>query len=186
VYIDYAVRQPVAWLGDYENIALDREGIPFPFAPFFSPKHLPVIYLGLSPGALSLGRKLQGPRIELAFHLLHALSSFSGKETVQIDVSHAEAPSLGAREVVLSWEESRAVHVQGRDRICVQPRFLRLSTQRYEQELNNFKQLEARLFAEVRVSELLAHAETSTILRLEPQIFDFRLPQIAFFAEKNS
>lgn len=38
LYVDYTVRQPVAWLLDYENVAVDKEGIPIPFFPFFSPK----------------------------------------------------------------------------------------------------------------------------------------------------
>src|SRR5476649_1222257 len=36
IYVDYTVRQPVAWLYDFDNIALDEEGYPFPVSPFFS------------------------------------------------------------------------------------------------------------------------------------------------------
>jgi hypothetical protein len=51
LYIDYTSRQPLAFLADFDNVAIDKQGYPFPFAPFFSPKILPLIYLGLAPFA---------------------------------------------------------------------------------------------------------------------------------------
>ena len=49
IYVDYTVREPIAWVGDYENVAIDREGRIFPVFPFFSPKKLPKIFLHLPP-----------------------------------------------------------------------------------------------------------------------------------------
>ena len=47
VYVDYTMRHPIALLRDFENVALDATGTLFPFSPFYSPKNLPEIYLGL-------------------------------------------------------------------------------------------------------------------------------------------
>ena len=52
VFVDYTVRQPIAFLEDFENVAIDKEGYPFPFAPFFSPKNLPSLYLGVHDAAI--------------------------------------------------------------------------------------------------------------------------------------
>ena len=41
IYVDYTVRQPLAWLYDFENVALDEEGVPFPVSPFSLPKSFP-------------------------------------------------------------------------------------------------------------------------------------------------
>jgi len=46
IYLDYALRKPIALLGDYTNTALDQEGILFPYLPFYPPRHLPEVYLG--------------------------------------------------------------------------------------------------------------------------------------------
>ena len=47
LYVTYVVRQPLAALYDVQNGALDEEGYLFPLSPFFAPKTLPFIYLGL-------------------------------------------------------------------------------------------------------------------------------------------
>ena len=49
LYIDYSVRQPIAWVYEYPNVAIDEEKYLFPITPFLSPKNLPEIYLGLAP-----------------------------------------------------------------------------------------------------------------------------------------
>ena len=71
LYIEYQMRVPLAYLGDYTNTALDEEGYLFPFSPFFTPKKLPIIYLGLQQDDAQWGMTLkQDQRLQLAFDLL--------------------------------------------------------------------------------------------------------------------
>lgn len=41
LYIDYTIRQPIAWLEDYDNIVFDKEGFPFPLPLFLLPRICP-------------------------------------------------------------------------------------------------------------------------------------------------
>ena len=118
LYIDYEVRKPIAMLSDYKNVAIDRDGYLFPFDPFFSPKQIPELYLGLPPfGAPedSMGRAggewlipIDNPFFSLAREVLQTLFDAPWREGFClkcIDVSNALAPSLGQREIVLFTEE---------------------------------------------------------------------------------
>src|SRR3990167_1325988 len=118
LYIDYEIRRPIAWLADYQNIGIDRDGYLFPISPFFSPKEMPEIYLGLPPFGESADRylreggkweePLQNKYLSLAFDILQTFEGMDWKEGLRIkriDVSNAFAPSLGRREIVLFTEE---------------------------------------------------------------------------------
>lgn len=39
LYVDYTTRQPICFLYDFENVALDSNRVPFPVAPFSVPKN---------------------------------------------------------------------------------------------------------------------------------------------------
>jgi len=130
IYVDYTVRQPLAWLYDFENAALDEEAVPFPVFPFFSPKTLPEIYLGIS--AIEWGQKIEGKKIELALAMLSSLAS--KKLTVRrIDVSKIFEKSLGRREIVVIIDHDGASHT------------LRLTARNYAQELGNYMELKGQL-----------------------------------------
>lgn len=126
IYVDYTVRQPLAWLSDFTNVAIDEEGVPFPVTPFFSPKKLPEVYLGSDK--LAWNSPIEGKEIELALSILKLISKldFSLK---RLDVSNAFAKSLGRREIVLIVEDKGFSH------------HLRLSLKNYPQELGNYLEL---------------------------------------------
>ncbi len=44
------MRTPYAYIGEFANTAIDKEGYLFPFRPFFTPKNLPILYIGLNAG----------------------------------------------------------------------------------------------------------------------------------------
>lgn len=189
LYIDYEVRKPIAWLADYRNTAIDREGYLFPVAPFFSPKQLPEIYLGLPPfGAPedSLGRKgglwlapIQNRYLLLAFEILQFLEGSAWKEGLhikRIDVSNAFAPSLGQREIVLFTEEELTVRHQDQEIVCVFPKILRLAPKEYAQQLSNFFALRRSMVEDYK--KQIASVQQSG--RFAPRIVDLRIPQLAF------
>ncbi len=139
VYVDYTVRQPIAWLYDFENTALDEEAVPFPITPFFSPKKLPEIYLGVSN--FSWSHSLKGPKTDLALTLLKLMQA-QALHIQRIDVTEAFAPSLGRREIIVILEEDGF------------SKFLRLTPKNFAQELGNYLQLRRTLPPKPQVIDL--------------------------------
>lgn len=186
IYIDYEVRKPIAFLADYKNIGVDREGYLFPIAPFFTPKEIPEIYLGLPPfgaGADSFGRlggqwhvPLQDPFWHLALEILDTLEEVPWKEgfrVKKIDVSNGLAPSLGQREIVLMTEEEFFIK-EGIS--CIFPKLLRLAPKDYAQQIANFCLLRRNIEDDYR--KQLAYCTESR--RFAPRIIDLRIPQLGF------
>lgn len=194
LYIDYEVRRPVAWLSDYQNIAIDREGYLFPVAPFFSPKQLPEIYLGLPAfGAPEdkNGRKggqwlapLKNRYLHLALEILQTLEGSPWKEGLRvkrIDVSNAFCPSLGQREIVLFTEEELALKQEGKEIVCIFPKILRLAPKDYAQQLGNFFCLRKNMIEDYR-RQLASLQQGGTF---SPRIIDLRIPQLAFVENRS-
>lgn len=176
LYIDYEVRKPIARLADFQNTAIDKEGYFFPIAPFFSPKRLPSLYLGLSPDTES---PIESPALKLALDLLHFLETAPWKEGLlieRIDVSNAFAPSLGQREIVLFTEEEFSVRKENGEIVCVFPKILRLAPKDYAQQLNNFFALRRTMMEDYK-KQIATLQEGG---RFAPRIIDLRLPQLAF------
>lgn len=189
LYIEYEVRKPIAYLADYQNTGIDEKGYLFPMAPFFSPKELPEIYLGLpsfgSPEDRS-GRKggswkapMQGRYVQLALDLFHFLETAPWKEGFRlkkIDVSNAFAPSLGQREIVLLTEEDFRLNLEGKEICCTFPKILRVAPKDYAQQLGHFFTLR-RNMAEDYKRQLMKVSESA---KFQPRIIDLRIPQLAF------
>jgi cell division septal protein FtsQ len=173
LYVDYTVRQPLAWLEDYQNIALDQEGYLFPFAPFFAPKNLPALYLGLSP-FIEWSKPLTGKHMDLFFSLLDCIGDQMA--IVRIDLSHALDPSCGSREIVLITEDLFTQHIEGQDVEFHQKRLLRLPTKHFEKQLGNYLKLRPSLLAEEQKNAL----PTGPITTLPEKVLDFRLGHLAF------
>lgn len=194
LYIEYEVRKPAAWLADYQNTAIDRDGILFPVVPFFSPKNFPEIYLGLPPFGGpedQSGRKggqwltpLKNKYIHLAFEILQSLEGSPWKEGLRvkrIDVSNAFHPSLGQREIVLFTEEELTSKQNGQEIVCTFPKILRLAPKDYSQQLANFFSLR-RSMAEDYQKQISTLKEGG---RFAPRIIDLRIPQLAFVENQS-
>ncbi len=192
IYVDYTVRKPIAWLVDYENIGLDRDGYLFPIAPFFTPKHLPEIYLGLPPfgaEADGLGRKggswqtpVQNKHLRLAFEILQVLKDAPWREGLRIkriDVSNAFSSSYGQREIVLFTEEEAVFRDQDKETVCLFPKILRLPQKDYARQLGNFLSLRKAMLEDYQKQIHRLSCETSPV-RFAPRIIDLRIPQLAF------
>lgn len=189
LYIDYEVRHPVAWLADYQNMAIDRDGYLFPMAPFFESEKLPEIYLGLPAfGATedSFGRKggawqtpLENRYLTLAFEILSFFENSPHREGLRlerIDVSNAFASTLGQREVVLFTDEEVPFRRGDREVFCSFPKILRLMPKDYPQQITNFFGLR-RAMAEDYKKQVASIPDSG---RFAPRIIDLRIPQLAF------
>lgn len=197
VYVDYTVRQPVAWLYDFENVAVDDEGYLFPVSPFFTPKNLPEIYLGLDsfdkdsldPNRPKAGwsAPIKSPLLDLAFNILRLLDEPSFKDLFlvkRIDVSMADAPSYGYREIILVIEDEIPVQDPKKEVRFIFPRVLRLTTKNYTQELSNFLNLREKLLDEDSRSLNVPDGDVAFIRHPE-RVIDFRIPRLAFIDEKK-
>lgn len=195
LYIDYTVRKPIARLGDYENTALDRSGYLFPLSPFFSPKKLPEIYLGLPPFSREMdeqGREggrwqtpLQNKHLELAFEILRALDGAPWKEGMRvkrIDVSNAFASSCGQREIVLITEDE--VLAREGETVCLFPKILRLPSKDYVQQLSNFLSLRRSMLEDYKL-QIAKTRFTEPLVEFAPRIVDLRLSKLAL-VQNNS
>lgn len=185
VFVDYVLRQPIAYLVDYTNTVIDDEGYLFPFKPFFTPKNLPEVYLGLSQnnneGAVEniWGGTLNDKRLELALslHKYITLNYSSDKTHVKrIDVSKAYAPSYGQRQITVVIEEQveRELPDGGTSTVLlIFPRILRMSTENFRQGLVNY---------EVLKPELLKREISVEMTRQKPVVIDLRLPQLGYIS----
>lgn len=181
LHIDYITRQPVALLADYENIALDSEGYPFPVTPFFSPKNLPEIYLELDE-EIRFNCPLRGEKKELAYELLELVGGpivCDLFNVTRIDVSNAFERSYGRKEIVLKAEDSIFSSRLDREVRLVFPRLLRLSTNKYSQDLANYLKLREQIL-EKEKREILFPEDDISLVCFKEKIVDFRIPQLAF------
>lgn len=139
LYIHYQTRIPLVYLSDYSNTAIDEEGYLFPHQPFFTPKHLPKLYLGLEKEGCSWGTCLKEvSTLQFAFRVLESFNQILEKSFYlkQLDVSQAQADSYGQRQIVLMLEPRVESEISFLKSI-----YLRLSSDHYAQDLANFLHL---------------------------------------------
>jgi hypothetical protein len=184
VYVDYSLRKPIAFLSDYTNTALDAEGFAFPFKPFFTPKRLPEIILGVPIGEKSVtnsiwGQQIKSKEMELALGLMQHLQKIGGIEASfvrSIDVSDAFATSLGQRQIVLVLEEQIEKNLNGKVIFQTLPQIVRLNSEHYKQSLANYKILREEIGKQ---DDLV---DTSVIKKLPTRIIDLRLPHLGYIS----
>lgn len=169
LYIHYQMRIPIAYLGDYSNTVIDEEGYLFPYRPFFTPKRLPIIYLGVAKEECMWGGCLkEHVLLKLAFEILQQFHQLKQEDFYlkQIDVAQAEADSYGQRQIVLLLERGS----QDRRDFSLHSIYLRLSTDHYKQDLANYCHLQ----------ELLFNAENEKMAKCREVMIDLRIPHLAF------
>jgi len=177
IYIHYVSRVPIAFLADFTNTAIDKEGVPLPFKPFFTPKILPEIYLGMDEKIDDnfLGKPIKNKRVTLALKLLKELSTHLVTESSvlkRIDVSQSFAQSYGQKQIVVVMEDKIEKVKNGLSVVCHQSRILRLSSTGYSQELGNYLKLRKYLVEKETM-------ENQSKLR-ESKVIDLRIPELGF------
>ena len=121
---------------------IDNDGYLFPLKPYFAPKNLPEVYLGLEE--LAWGCVKENAKTKLALEIFNHLNASYLNETThlkRLDVSKSDAPSYGQREVVLVLEDQVDREKEGKLEISRYTYMLRLSPKSYRQQLVDFKQL---------------------------------------------
>lgn len=186
VYVDYVLREPIAFLLDYTNTVIDKEGVAFPFKPIFTPKRLPEVYVGYSQMDGSTvsngvwGSAIQGARAEKAMALLEFVSKHCCSETThlrRIDVSQAEASSCGQRQLVVILDDHTEQIADGKSSLYISPMILRLNPENYQQGLANYRALHKHL---VEYLERHKAEKNASVVQRSPTIIDLRLPHLAY------
>lgn len=194
LWVDYSLRKPVAYLADFSNTLIDADAVPFPAQPFFTPKRLPEVYLGLSEEIYSddqnvdrifqWGSSLQNKKTNLAFTIMQKVyqsccSDFTSLS--HIDVSKAFASSYGQRQIVVVLEDRLEKEVDGQPVFISHPKILRLSTENFSSQLINFKLLQAYL----RQQDLSSTIENTSGNQPKSTVIDLRLSDLAFISKEH-
>jgi len=172
--IDYELRQPVAFSGDFSNTAIDAEGVLIPFKPFFTPKKLPILALGeQEEESGKWGKPLTSRKSQLALRVFHTLQrAFNGEpiQLLQLDVSRAHALSYGQRELIALVEDKRETG----QKLVITPIYLRLSPGNYTQEIANFLKMRPKL------PMALSESAPGKVVHNKALLIELRVPQLAF------
>ncbi len=173
LFVEYSLRQPTAYMAEYTNTAIDEEGVLIPSKPFYTPKNLYELVLGL-PTGLEWGMKITGNRMSLVQELLKEFSQHDYTESfrlTRVDVSKAFSKRYGEREIVLFFEESIGSEHEIKSSKNLHL-ILRLSPDNWQEQLTNYQKLRQNLRAEaLKVGKSLHF------------IIDMRLSQLAYIQE---
>ncbi len=176
VHVEYTLRQPVAYLGDYTNTAMDDRGVLIPFKPFYTPKNIPILFVGFDMDSKEntlWGSALEGEKLQLALTLLNLLKthySHDGCQVRSIDISKAFDSNCGQREIVITLVEQ--IEQDGKRTLTFYPRILRITVEHYFQQLADYLVLREHLNTEQ--SKIGINPSPSKL------IIDMRIPQLAF------
>jgi hypothetical protein len=194
IYIDYTLREPIAWLCDYENVAIDENGYLFPVSPFLSPKKLPSLYLGIdgfgekkedNKRYISWDMYLQDEHYNLAIDVFNIITQPEIKNTFKlkrIDVSRAFCQSYGKREIILTIEEEMVIKTKERSVLCVFPKILRLNAKDYAQQLGNYLVLRRKILDDYKKQIQIEDFQEKEVV-FSKRVIDFRIPKLAFIDE---
>lgn len=184
--IHYEARSPCVYLADYQNTAVDKEGVRMPYAPFFTPRRLPKLYCGKTEDKVIWGGKVDPTYWDVVLKVLPLAGptpKWAGMTLQQIDLSRMQNPLAGSREIVIQVDEELFVQFKEKGRLYIQPVYLRLWA---GQDEDGWKRYEA-----FRENRALWTAEIQwqkgekipgdKIWKLPPMLLDLRLPHLGYW-----
>lgn len=134
--ICYEARQPVAICADLQNALLDTEGVLLPYQPYFRPRRLPKVFLGIIPSqSRNLSSEIWGKRIpqQLA-HLANQILThrlWQHADLQWLDLAHGLDENLSAREIIA---KCRLPHL-------ATPTWIRLASSHWQEGLSELRSL---------------------------------------------
>lgn len=176
--VDVSLRQPIARVGDIEDAAVDRAGILFPLNPFYPPKRLCTLYLGLDTETCCWGARLAGERFEKALAVYDFLSKRAiecGLWAERIDTARAFETSLGRSEIVVHFEEHSHKDLGKSRALLIHRWIVRLPTDGYEKRWRDM-----RLLCEKLREEHSAQCKEAGRFVFDPRILDLRIADLGF------
>ncbi len=144
--VSYQLRKPLFRVHDYNNCGLDQQGYIIPLAPFYSPKNLPKIYLGL--------KTLSWSRVDEIDKACQVLNFFNQKsqevfKVAMIDISTLQDPRVYRREVIVTLIVRDQTHYLRINSLFIEKalqRYVRLFEEpKLDSELNSCVIFDARI-----------------------------------------
>lgn len=166
LYIQYQMRKPVAYAGDFSNTFIDADGYLFPCRPFYTSKRLPTLFLGLQQKECSWGSCVKDELlVKAAFEMMDKFKGFKQElyYLKQLDLVNAISDSYGKKQIVLLLEPISKVY----QNLSI---FVRLSPDHYLQDLANFTGLYSTLLAK----------NDPRLAKEKEIVVDLRIPHLAF------
>lgn len=187
IYVDYKVKNPIAWLYDLKNVAIDDHATPFPISPFLSPKNMAEIYLGenlVSEEIPFFLAPIKNKKLDLALNVLKILKQIQPSSFVikRIDVSKIFSQSYGKREIVVFLDHYLMIPFKERQISFVFPRIIRLCVKDYDVQLSNYFSLNTKMMADYQ-KQLKIDEKTASEVKFSPKVIDMRILKLAFIDE---
>lgn len=180
IFVEYSIRKPIAYLYDFENIALDEEGYMFPVKPFYPSQDLCKFYLDI--GSFKGYGKINSMKVFYALDIFKKLknSGFAGLVKIKVlDTSRLELKSYGKKEILLFLEEEIKVRKNQKDYTVIFPIILRLALNNYLQQIGNYLSLRERILKDYE-SQIKNIDLENEIVKFKPKTIDLRLSKLAF------
>jgi len=116
-YIDYSLRKPLFFIGGFENVACDSQGVGFPLVPIFLPLDLPILF----PSKAIEGRfpSVMPEEAVLASKLAESVQAKLSFQVKLVDLRFSAHPSPYRREIILTLKNGPFLRlpVQGYDEV---------------------------------------------------------------------
>lgn len=184
LYVDYGLREPLAYLADVPGVALNDKGVLFATKPYLKQELLPTVYLGkfLDP-YWELLRKEQwveagalGP-LRLSVEVVEALKEMvEPSEILLVDVSKSEELAFGKAELVVCLQDTlpntHAYALTPGAELAV-VRYLRLDPKRWKEALRQYQLMRPSLWA--HEGQIRREGK-----QLKNMTIDFRLESLAY------
>lgn len=143
LFVEYELREPIAYFGNFANTTFDSEGIIFPFEPFFSPKKLPTLYLDKEQIKNNpFGKKIDQNSLKI-FNGIKSLESES-LAIEKVDLSKRSIKNAGQREVVVELVLKKSGH----------PLLVRINSKKIEEKLDILKSIIPLLKGDEKIIDL--------------------------------
>ena len=167
LHIAYTLKEPIAYLADYDNIVVDAYKHVFPLRPFFSHKRLPKLYTGLTLQKNFLEEPIEDNACALALKVLSFLENMQEPyfRVLHIDTKDVFSESLYRGQMVVSLEcayENNVFQV-----------LIRCTAKKYEEQLNRVFSTGSLLFAKVieeKASLLIVDARFDEMLLFTTEV----------------
>ena len=187
VYIDYKLRKPIAFLYDFKNVGVDKNGFLFPIEPFLPSRDLPEIYIG---GISNINEDelfklpLNNKKFDLAIDIYTVLNGIKDHsfEIKRIDLSNAFLHSFGKKEIVIQLEHYLNVPYNKDNISYVFPRTIRLCVKDWKAQLSNYLSLNSKMILDYK-RQLKIDEKTPKNIRFSSKIIDMRILKLAFIDE---
>lgn len=170
LFIKYKLRTPIAFLADIQGAAVDKEGKILPLDPFYTPKRLPSVYVGLQKGQGCWGGALAPEDLELIWEVftLFASEGMEELEMKSLNISGVHETSGGKRELVVIAEDLKK-RIEW---------VLRLCPEAYTQGLSRFLTLRDRLLDQELANEQVVDLRLDRLAFLKPGVVEMKAPSL--------